>query len=298
MDITSYLLGKKSGGGSANLQEKSVTITTNKTTNITPDEGYDGLSKAVVTTNVPANIDLNDYFTSTITSGTNSKPGYMISVIGMKPPTTVTGTSLSYAYSSFQGETLDLSQLDTSGVTNMTSIFDSSKLKTINVTGWNTISATAMSSMFYQCQSLTSITGLGSFNTSNVTNFAAMFRYCKALKSIDISNFDFGAATNINNMFDYCDNLETISFGSNLGKAYPADASTGLGTATTLTFSRCTKLTAQSVINIVNNLYDISNITSTPQWVTFHNNAYNRLTEQEQQALVATATAKGWEVRH
>lgn len=53
MDITSYLLGKKAGGGgTGNLQEKSVTVTTNTTQNITADTGYDGLSKVALTTNV------------------------------------------------------------------------------------------------------------------------------------------------------------------------------------------------------------------------------------------------------
>lgn len=53
MDIFSYLLGKKSGGGTANLQEKSVTIDSNGTQNITPDVGYNGLSSVEVITDVP-----------------------------------------------------------------------------------------------------------------------------------------------------------------------------------------------------------------------------------------------------
>ncbi len=53
MDITSYLLGKKKGGGgTSTLQEKSVTVTVNTTQNITADSGYDGLSKVILTTNV------------------------------------------------------------------------------------------------------------------------------------------------------------------------------------------------------------------------------------------------------
>lgn len=54
MDITSYLLGKKAGGGSAPvLQDKEVTITENGETEITADSGYDGLSSVNVTTDVP-----------------------------------------------------------------------------------------------------------------------------------------------------------------------------------------------------------------------------------------------------
>ena len=57
MDIFSYLLGKKAGGGgTANLQSKEVTITQNGETTIQADEGYDGLSSVSITTNVPRGI--------------------------------------------------------------------------------------------------------------------------------------------------------------------------------------------------------------------------------------------------
>ena len=55
-----------SGGGSANLQTKSVTITENGTSTITPDTGYDGLEQVNLTTNVsditvPSEYTLLDY---------------------------------------------------------------------------------------------------------------------------------------------------------------------------------------------------------------------------------------------
>ena len=53
MDITSYLLGKKAGGGgTATLQTKQVEVTSNGSQNITADTGYDGLQKVELTTNV------------------------------------------------------------------------------------------------------------------------------------------------------------------------------------------------------------------------------------------------------
>lgn len=51
MDLFSYLLGKQSGGGGGgNLQEKTVTITEDGTTVLTPDAGYDGFSKVTINT--------------------------------------------------------------------------------------------------------------------------------------------------------------------------------------------------------------------------------------------------------
>ena len=46
-------------GGTANLQDKSVTITENTTTNIIADSGYDGLGTVSVTTNVSGGGDTN-----------------------------------------------------------------------------------------------------------------------------------------------------------------------------------------------------------------------------------------------
>lgn len=72
MDVTSYLLGKQAGGGggSATLQNnKNVTIASNGTTVVNPDEGYDGLKKATITTNVQPNLETKEV---TITSNTTT----------------------------------------------------------------------------------------------------------------------------------------------------------------------------------------------------------------------------------
>ena len=80
LDVTSYLLGKNSGGGGTpNLQAKTVEITENGTTNVSADTGYDGLSNVGITTNVQPNLEsksvtITENTTTTITP-TQGKDG-------------------------------------------------------------------------------------------------------------------------------------------------------------------------------------------------------------------------------
>ena len=86
MDITSFLIGKEVGGGSAptpTYQNKEITITQNGEQTITADSGYDALSSVEITTNVPqpsgkititengTDIDVSSYATADVNvSGT------------------------------------------------------------------------------------------------------------------------------------------------------------------------------------------------------------------------------------
>jgi len=78
MDVTSYLLGKKAGGGGSTptLQSKDVTITSNGTQTVTPDSGYDGLSDVDITTDVQPtlqnkNVTINSNTTTSISADSN-----------------------------------------------------------------------------------------------------------------------------------------------------------------------------------------------------------------------------------
>ena len=51
-ELVPEVLNIPSGGGSANLQSKSVSITSNGTTMVVPDTGYDGLSDVEINTNI------------------------------------------------------------------------------------------------------------------------------------------------------------------------------------------------------------------------------------------------------
>ena len=91
----------------------------------------------------------------------------------------------SYLFTAFGGVTrMDLSNLDTSQVTNM-------------------------SYMFYGLYGI-SYLDLSSFNTSNVTNMEGMFHYSMSFNTLDLSSFDTSNVTNMNYMFAYAYNLTSI----------------------------------------------------------------------------------------
>ena len=64
----------------------------------------------------------------------------------------------------------------------------------------NTDAVTNMSSMFFQCSSLTSL-DLSGLNTSNVTNMKSMFNGCTKLSSLNISDFDTSKVRDMSCMF-------------------------------------------------------------------------------------------------
>ncbi len=121
--------------------------------------------------------------------------------------------------------TLDLKNLDTSRVTDMSYMFTSlSALTSIDLSGFNTARVTNMEWMFYHSYRLPSL-DLRSFNTARVTNMSFMFYYNPALTTITVGGgFDVSAVTNDLYMFYYCPQLKggagtTYSY-SHIDKTY------------------------------------------------------------------------------
>ena len=105
---------------------------------------------------------------------------------------------------------IDLSQFDSSLVTDMSSAFlGCISLKSIDLNNINTSSAFKMDFMFFGCSSLESI-DLSNFETSLVTNMNYMFSGCSSLKSIQISNFDTSSTISMNSIFSGCKSLEFL----------------------------------------------------------------------------------------
>ena len=102
-------------------------------------------------------------------------------------------------------QSIDLSNIDTSNVTDMCQMFDwCVQLAELDVSGFNTSKVTDMSDMFSGCSSLTSL-DVTHFDTSKVTDMQGMFNACTGLTSLDLSSFDTSNVTNMYGMFSYCE---------------------------------------------------------------------------------------------
>lgn len=105
---------------------------------------------------------------------------------------------------------LDLSCWDTANVTDMEGMFYACcGLTSLNLSGWDTENVTCMSEMFRLCVSLTSL-DLSGFNTENVTDMSCMFFDCSGLTILDVTNFNTKKVTKMNCMFGDCFSLNNL----------------------------------------------------------------------------------------
>ncbi|MBO1116163.1 immunoglobulin-like domain-containing protein [Enterococcus hirae] len=94
-----------------------------------------------------------------------------------------------------------LSQLDTSNVTNMKSMFSGmSNLTSLDVSGFDTSNVTDMEYMFRHMSNVTSL-DVSNFDTSKVTDMSYMFNDMGSVTSLDVSSFDTSKLTDMSNMF-------------------------------------------------------------------------------------------------
>lgn len=155
---------------------------------------------------------------------------------------------------------LDLSDMDTSKVTDMSGMFlgvgndigqpwltlSTDSLTTLEsfllkadipvftLGNMDTSKVTNMEQMFSGCQSLFTL-DLRGMNTDNVTSMWCMFNECRNLQTLDISSFNTAKVTNMGGMFCGCTNLIEL----NLRKFNTAQV-TDMGSM----FEDCEKLTA------------------------------------------------------
>ena len=106
---------------------------------------------------------------------------------------------------------LNLSNFDTSKVTNMGWMFYRvSNLTSLDLSNFDTSKVTYMNQMFYGMSNLTSL-NLSNFNTAKVIDMEYMFSEMYRLTSLDLSNFDTSEVTSMHCMFYYVSNLTSLN---------------------------------------------------------------------------------------
>lgn len=242
LDIVSYKIGKEHGGvqptgeiditqngitnvsgyATANVQvpekqleEKSVTISSNTTTLIEPSTGKDGMSSVSVTTNIPqpsgkititqndTDIDVSSYASADVSvpAGADLSEYFYL--------TPLTSGSFRFLFKNFP-------PIDFSNLTNLNNAF-SYMYGFVNID----LSSCAFSSntnnveeLFSSCSNVEEINLSSLSTTANNTNCNGMFGGCSKLKKIDLSNFNPGSIQNGNKMFTGCTSLEELDISS------------------------------------------------------------------------------------
>ena len=113
-------------------------------------------------------------------------------------------------------ERMDLSALDTSQVTNMSSMFyNCQNLTTLDLSNFDTTKVEKATSMFEWSTRLTEITFGEKCTFEKATDLGAMFNNCQSVKKLDVSSFNTENVKSMNAMFQTCPKLEEIIFGDN-----------------------------------------------------------------------------------
>lgn len=143
----------------------------------------------------------------------------------------------------------------------------------------NTSKVTNFSGMFNNCKNLDTIAGI---DTSSGINFSCMFRNCTTLSTIPAINISGTTSSyHVASMFSNCSKLTDIRFEGNIY-------------TNGLSFSSSPLLTHDSIVSIINALYDYSNdpegISDGSSHSVTIGSSLSNATAQE----IATAINKGW----
>lgn len=271
---------------SVNVPDKLLgtkTITANGTY-LASDDNLDGYDKVVVQFEGLKN--KATMLTTLSLSPSASKR--IIELITELPKINITGVnSLSSLFNGFKNlKNVDVSEWDTSDVTNMSYLLSDTSIENIDLSGFNTSNVSNMNGMF-ELSKIKEL-NLTNFDTSNVKYMYAMFNQSK-LQTLDISSFDASKVINIKYMFVDVP-LENLKFMRNLGAGYLPTASANYSDYTLDVSSN--SLSYNSLMSVFNNVYNIASIGIKPQRLIIGSDNTLKVTSEE----IAIATSKGWTV--
>ena len=240
-----------------NIPEKQLgtkTITKNGIYKAT-DDNLDGYSEVDVET---SGVDINDYFKGTIEKGDYYKSGWLKSLLKFRSPLQVVGNDGSYMFYDFPLE--EIPQIDTKNITTVYRMFGYCKFKIAPL-----------------------------IDTSNVTRLQCLFDNCTEVITIPKLN-----ASKVNFIDEFItSNYVLTNFGGleNLGQAYETTKNANYEYYT-FDLAQCHELTHESLMNVINNLYDIKTKGCNTQRLLIGSKNIAKLTAEE----LAAGTSKGWSI--